>query len=325
MAMAASKGPLTSDEIFDIVKRNDQAHFDLVYQTLLINSTCLCQIPKNETHSILHYIVLHGAYDLFNKVLAIPNIRLILLTKTLSKPSKDILQIADEKKGTSKIHKKLYEDIKHLNDMDRLVELGKINDINECKKMLTYDPDLINHKPPYRKYYLVHHLAYSNNKDAFDELNKTYKFDLTLLTSDRKTASEVAFEQNHARFAHYLEKISPQMKQIREEHEQAKQKAKQTTAAASTTKKTEELEQQIASSAGTNVLDCFTCPLTREVFRDPVVLSDGFTYEREAIQKWLDLGNRRSPMTNMELTDLKLRPNNAIKQAIEALAQKEKK
>lgn len=320
MASAASSSPLTFDEIFDIVKRNDQSHFDLVYRTLLINSTCLCQIPKNETHSILHYIVLHGAYDLFNKVIAIPNIRIILLTKTLSKPSKDILQIAEEKKNVSKIHKKLYEHIRHLNDMDRLVELGKMNDINECKKMLSYDADLINHKPPYRRYYLIHHLAYSNNKDAFDELNKAYKFDLTLLTSDQKTASEVAFEQNHTRFAHYLEELSPQMKQSREQHEKAKNKPKQTTV-----QKNDKIEQQIISSAGANVLDCFTCPLTREVFHDPVMLSDGFTYEREAIQKWLDLGNRRSPMTNMELTDLKLTPNNIIKQAIEALAEKSKK
>ncbi|CAF1530400.1 unnamed protein product, partial [Rotaria magnacalcarata] len=40
--------------------------------------------------------------------------------------------------------------------------------------------------------------------------------------------------------------------------------------------------------------------------QDPVVLSDGFTYERAAIQQWLDTGHTRSPMTNIELASVAL-------------------
>jgi hypothetical protein len=56
-----------------------------------------------------------------------------------------------------------------------------------------------------------------------------------------------------------------------------------------------------------------------------VILSDGFTYEREAIQHWLSLGHRRSPMTNMELTNVDLVPNMVIKQALQELSEKQKK
>ena len=33
--------------------------------------------------------------------------------------------------------------------------------------------------------------------------------------------------------------------------------------------------------------DCFLCPITREMLRDPVITADGHTYEREAIEKHL--------------------------------------
>jgi len=303
MASASSnnQGPLSFEEVYDIVKRNEQAHYDLVYRTLLAKSEYLTEIPNNQTHSILHHLVSNGALDLFNKIIAIPNIRFILLTRTLGKPSKDILQISEENKGKSKTHKKLYEQIDRLVQMDKCVEYAKNNQTDECRKMLEQNRDLADQKPPYRKYYLIHHLAYANNKNAFDQLNKLCRFDLTLLTNDQKTASEVAIEQHHDRFAHYLETLSPEMRAIREQHQQEKNKQNEVQV-----KNNEQLEKQIVNTGGTNMLDCFTCPLTRELFHDPVILSDGFTYERTAIQHWLDLGNRRSPMTNIELTNVDL-------------------
>jgi len=207
--------------------------------------------------------------------------------------------------------------------MDKFVEYAKGNQINECIKMLEQDGDLANLKPPYRKYYLIHHLAYANNKDAFDKLRQLCNFDYKLLTNDQKTASEVAIEQKHTRFAHYLETLSPEMRAIREQHQQEKQKQIQKPNKIQD-KNDEQLEKQIINTGGNNMLDCFTCPLTREIFRDPVILSDGFTYEREAIQHWLNLGNRRSPMTNMELINIDLVPNHVIKQALNELSQKQK-
>ncbi|CAF0734468.1 unnamed protein product [Adineta steineri] len=296
-----NQGPLSFEEVYDIVKRNDTAKFDLVYRTLLDKSEYLTLIPNNEIYSILHHIVSHGALDLFNKVIAIPNIRVILLTKSLGKPGKDILQIAGENRTKSNKYKQLYQTIDRLVQMDKFAEYGKSNEIDECKKMLALDEDLVNQKPPYRKYYLIHHLAYANNREAFDQLRELCNFDMKLLTSDQKTASEVAFQQVHTDFANYLETLSPEMRAIREQHQKEKQAQNQVQI-----KQDDRLEKLLIELGGTNMLDRFTCPLTKEIFHDPVVLSDGFTYERSAIQQWLDLGNHRSPMTNIELTNVEL-------------------
>jgi hypothetical protein len=40
----------------------------------------------------------------------------------------------------------------------------------------------------------------------------------------------------------------------------------------------------------------FMCPITLEIMGDPVVLADGFSYERQAITEWMS-SNRISPMT----------------------------
>eukprot|EP00756_Hemistasia_phaeocysticola_P033112 Hpha_TRINITY_DN16448_c3_g3::TRINITY_DN16448_c3_g3_i1::g.159643::m.159643 len=52
------------------------------------------------------------------------------------------------------------------------------------------------------------------------------------------------------------------------------------------------------------------CPITNELFRDPVLCNgDGHTYERAAIEKWLATGNRKSPMTGVEMDVVTLVPN----------------
>ncbi|KAM0894206.1 hypothetical protein ACQ4PT_024615 [Festuca glaucescens] len=45
----------------------------------------------------------------------------------------------------------------------------------------------------------------------------------------------------------------------------------------------------------------FVCPITSQVFDDPVTLETGQTYERRAIQEWLDRGNATCPITRQHL------------------------
>ena len=44
-------------------------------------------------------------------------------------------------------------------------------------------------------------------------------------------------------------------------------------------------------------LHAHQCPITHQRMIDPVIASDGYTYEREAVQKWLKTKST-SPMTN---------------------------
>jgi len=57
------------------------------------------------------------------------------------------------------------------------------------------------------------------------------------------------------------------------------------------------------------------CPITRTLIIDPVIASDGFTYERDSIENWLR-SNRSSPITR-EFMRNNLIPNLALKNLIE--------
>lgn len=67
-----------------------------------------------------------------------------------------------------------------------------------------------------------------------------------------------------------------------------------------------------------------TCPITRELFSDPVIAPDGQTYERFAIDEWLRV-NKRSPLTNLYM-ERNLIPNITVRQMVsEYIASKNKK
>jgi hypothetical protein len=60
----------------------------------------------------------------------------------------------------------------------------------------------------------------------------------------------------------------------------------------------------------------FSCPISQEVMRDPVTLSDGHSYERRAIERWLLSGHSTSPMTGALLQDTTVVPNHALRNSI---------
>ena len=45
----------------------------------------------------------------------------------------------------------------------------------------------------------------------------------------------------------------------------------------------------------------FICPLTGQLFEDPVTLETGQTFEREAIREWFDQGNKTCPVSGKTL------------------------
>lgn len=59
----------------------------------------------------------------------------------------------------------------------------------------------------------------------------------------------------------------------------------------------------------------FICPILQEVMDDPCVASDGYTYERKAIEKWYEQ-NDKSPLTNMNLQSKELILNQSLLSAI---------
>jgi hypothetical protein len=62
----------------------------------------------------------------------------------------------------------------------------------------------------------------------------------------------------------------------------------------------------------------YFCPITHEVMTDPVIGSDGITYERSAITYWLSKESV-SPMTKQPMSLSDLKPNLAIKELIASM------
>ncbi len=56
----------------------------------------------------------------------------------------------------------------------------------------------------------------------------------------------------------------------------------------------------------------FVCFITKQLFEDPVTLETGQTFERHAIQEWLDHGNTTCPITHQRLSSLMLPQTNFV-------------
>jgi len=63
-------------------------------------------------------------------------------------------------------------------------------------------------------------------------------------------------------------------------------------------------------------MESLKCPITCEIFTDPVTADDGHTYERDAITNWLKQ-NPTSPMTRESMSISSLRPNYIVKKMLE--------
>eukprot|EP00873_Tetraselmis_striata_P007110 jgi/Tetstr1/427374/TSEL_017538.t1 len=62
----------------------------------------------------------------------------------------------------------------------------------------------------------------------------------------------------------------------------------------------------------------FFCPISHQLFRDPVLLPTGQTYERRNISRWLKGGNLKCPVTGqMLMPPVALVPNVALRQSVE--------
>ncbi|TMW61277.1 hypothetical protein Poli38472_013740 [Pythium oligandrum] len=66
-------------------------------------------------------------------------------------------------------------------------------------------------------------------------------------------------------------------------------------------------------------LELLRCPLSLELMEDPVVTPSGHTYEREMIERHLDLNGQFDPMTRTPLTKTQLSPNRVVQQLRETL------
>lgn len=82
-----------------------------------------------------------------------------------------------------------------------------------------------------------------------------------------------------------------------------------------TDEKKEEKEDKAQPKTKYPQLNEFHCSISTQIFKDPVILEDGHTYERADIEVWLTRSDR-SPLTGKKLASKKLTPNWTLKKAI---------
>lgn len=75
------------------------------------------------------------------------------------------------------------------------------------------------------------------------------------------------------------------------------------------------INKQLEKNNNKNIDYNFICSITHEIMTDPVITSDGHTYERSAIEKWLNY-NIHSPMTREIITKDSIVPNIALRDII---------
>ncbi|OWM76369.1 hypothetical protein CDL15_Pgr028239 [Punica granatum] len=73
----------------------------------------------------------------------------------------------------------------------------------------------------------------------------------------------------------------------------------------------EDLDQEVV------IPHLFRCPISLDVFTDPVTLCTGQTYDRPNIERWLQLGNLTCPVTMQRLQDPSVVPNHTLRHLIE--------
>ena len=66
----------------------------------------------------------------------------------------------------------------------------------------------------------------------------------------------------------------------------------------------------------TTVPDYLMCPISQEMFIDPVTTILGYTYERAFIEEWFEKHDT-DPLTNEKLSSKTLVPNRLIKSEVE--------
>lgn len=55
----------------------------------------------------------------------------------------------------------------------------------------------------------------------------------------------------------------------------------------------------------------------QEIMENPYEAADGYTYEHQAIKRWIESGKKISPVTKLKLSHAHLLPNHALRAAIQ--------
>ena len=267
---------MTIDDLYRRARENKD--FEIIEQGIIDHPEWLTTMPDGQKWGIIHQIVYHGNVGQLNQLLALQrqNPKFLLLSKTGD--NKTVLDIAREE---MKKNDAMYLRVERLAMMDELLTYAKARNWKMCQNTLNHMPDIVNEKPPYRRFFLIHQIAYIGDQKVFDEFNQRYQFDLNLLSNDDKSVLDIAREAGHEDFVHYIKRLKGKVQQeksldqfSRESRTEERAHARDCTAVSSrsesvaTPVQTDDTTTNITLTES-DLLDSLTCPLSGKMLKVP--------------------------------------------------------
>lgn len=183
-------------------------NFQDVLMAVSLHPEWLTIIPDERRWAILHQIIFSANVNHLDQLLALQksNKEFRLLTNT--RDGQTILDIAKLRPDVPQIMTCLEKLIK----LDEMLNYAKDCQWDKCYNLVKENPTLVNEKPPYRRYYLIHHMAVNNGIKEFERFKqiKGCIFNSTL-RADRKQINIIAREENQPEFAELMEKEFPNL------------------------------------------------------------------------------------------------------------------
>ena len=383
--MATNQAPITLESAIRWAKSGNES--DKVYRFLFLHPDDLFTIPKRRAWSIAHQIVYNGDVFFLKRVLALYyDDQINIRTPAADEAKSTLLDVARSRRDLCKDMCKYVEDLFLCDD---LIQAARNENWKEVEQLLKDHPRLINEKPCYSTYFVLHYLVQNGDRNRLENFFRRFRFDSNVYSADRETPVDLArrlrrddlclvlesaayrdrsdsdstrcslmappasttttatslpypkvdqfpspnFSSNSIVLTeagdYELQKKSPfsviapaffgsnQTTETSAQHAEPSgskdgQLTNLTTDSASKpslTPATPATKQQLKKN--------FICPLTQELFVDPVIASDGQTYERAAIAEWLEK-YECSPKTGVHMDDT-LTPNDELRQLIHSM------
>jgi hypothetical protein len=337
---------------------------DKVYRFLFLHPDDFFTIPNNRRWPIAHQVVYNGDVFLLQRILALFSDEKINI-RTLSNDKKTLLDVAEERQT---VHRDMYNYVKRLFLQDDLIQAAKRNDWRSVEDIIKTNSELVNEKPPYSAYFLLHYLVQNGDINLLKDLFQRFQFDTNVFSDDRETPLDLAKRLKRNDICSVLEpttrKSAPSQlpypeidpfppidftnrslvitdkgnyglekkfffstTQIELPPPEQQQQLCPTTVPVDNTEKINNQDHQtnskpppmtpITESSTSQLRKNLTCPLTQKIMVEPVIASDGQTYEREAILDWINVYHC-SPTTGVSM-NATFKDNIEVKQIIQSM------
>ncbi|CAF1349690.1 unnamed protein product [Adineta steineri] len=177
-------------------------NFTGILMAISLHPEWLVKIPEGRAWAILHHVVYSGEVNQLEQLLALQKSNTAFRLLSPTSKNETVLDIAKLRPD----QKEMLQRIERLVKLDEMLAYAKDCEWDKCYSIIEENPSYGNEKPPYRRFYLIHHIAADNNIEQFKIFKKiqNFKFDVTL-RADRKKINIIAREEGSNVFADYIE------------------------------------------------------------------------------------------------------------------------